>query len=103
MGEVHEGSDTARELWLNQHGVKKADDAKRLEEQEGGNARPKKLLAEVELDTSMLEALAEGDPEPWVAVHPPNVAQHDLVAHRSRRSRTGLGGVLVSCQAEASS
>ena len=39
----------------------KADDAKRLKELEGENARLKKLLAEAELDKSMLKELAEGN------------------------------------------
>lgn len=47
--------------WLNQYGGMKADDAKRLKELEGENARLKKLLAEAELDKSMLKKLAEGN------------------------------------------
>jgi cell shape-determining protein MreC len=39
----------------------KADDAKRLKELEVENARLKKLLAEAELDKSMLKELAEGN------------------------------------------
>lgn len=39
----------------------KADDAKRLKELEGENARLKKLLAEAELDKSMLKEIAEGN------------------------------------------
>ena len=46
--------------WLNQYGGMKADDAKKLKELEVQNARLKKLLAEAELDKSMLKELAEG-------------------------------------------
>jgi hypothetical protein len=38
-----------------------SDDAKRLKELEGENARLKKLLAEAELDKAMLKELAEGN------------------------------------------
>ncbi len=38
-----------------------ADDAKRLKELEGENARLKKLLAEAELDKAMLREVAEGN------------------------------------------
>lgn len=38
----------------------KADDAKCLGELEEENARPRKLLAEAELDEAMLKELAEG-------------------------------------------
>ena len=47
--------------WRNQYGGMKADDAKRLKELEGENARLKKLLAEAELDKAMLKELAEGN------------------------------------------
>src|SRR5271155_212949 len=47
--------------WKNQYGGMKADDAKRLKELEKENARLKKLLAEAELDKSMLKELAEGN------------------------------------------
>jgi putative transposase len=47
--------------WQNQYGGMKADDAKRLKELEKENARLKKLLAEAELDKSMLKELAEGN------------------------------------------
>jgi putative transposase len=47
--------------WRNQFGGMKADDAKRLKELERENARLKKLLAEAELDKSMLKELAEGN------------------------------------------
>jgi putative transposase len=47
--------------WRNQYGGMKADDAKRLKELERENSRLKKLLAEAELDKSMLKELAEGN------------------------------------------
>jgi transposase-like protein len=47
--------------WRNQYGGMKADDAKRLKELEKENTRLKKLLAEAELDKSMLKELAEGN------------------------------------------
>ena len=47
--------------WLAQYGGMKASDAKRLKELEGENARLKKLLAEAELDKSMLKEIAEGN------------------------------------------
>jgi transposase-like protein len=47
--------------WVALYGGMKASDAKRLKELEGENARLKKLLAEAELDKSMLKEIAEGD------------------------------------------
>jgi transposase-like protein len=47
--------------WLAQYGGMKASDAKRLKELEVENGRLKKLLAEAELDKSMLKELAEGN------------------------------------------
>jgi putative transposase len=47
--------------WRNQYGGMKANDAKRLKELEHENARLKRLLAEAELDKSMLKELAEGN------------------------------------------
>src|ERR1700728_3030835 len=47
--------------WRNQYGGMKADDAKRLKELERENSQLKKLLAEAELDKSMLKELAEGN------------------------------------------
>ena len=47
--------------WVAQYGGMKASDAKRLKELEGENARLKKLLAEAELDKSMLKEIAEGN------------------------------------------
>jgi transposase-like protein len=54
-------SDQTWHRWRNQYGGMKADDAKRLKELEKENARLKKLLAEAELDKSMLKELAEGN------------------------------------------
>ncbi len=47
--------------WLSQYGGMKADDAKRLKELEGENTRLKKLLAEAELEKSILKEVAEGN------------------------------------------
>lgn len=47
--------------WRNQYGGMKANDAKRLKTLETENARLKKLLAEAELEKSMLRELAEGN------------------------------------------
>lgn len=47
--------------WRSQYGGMKADEAKRLRRLETENARLKKLLAEVDLDKSMLKELAEGE------------------------------------------
>ncbi len=47
--------------WRNQYGGMKATEAKRLKELEVENGRLKKLLAEAELDKSMLKELAEGN------------------------------------------
>ncbi len=46
--------------WLARYGGLKASDAKRLRELEAENTRLKKLLAEAELDKSMLREVAEG-------------------------------------------
>ncbi len=47
--------------WLSQYGGMKADDAKRLKDLEGENARLKKLLAEAELEKAILKEVAEGN------------------------------------------
>jgi putative transposase len=47
--------------WRNQYGGMKADDAKRLRELEKENARLKRLLAEAELDKSILKEVAQGN------------------------------------------
>ncbi len=49
-------------LWLAQCGGMKADDAKRVKELEGENARLKKLLAEAGLDKALLKFVAEDAP-----------------------------------------
>ena len=54
-------SESTWHRWLAQYGGMKASDAKRLKELESENARLKKLLAEAELDKSMLRELAEGN------------------------------------------
>jgi putative transposase len=64
VGEVArqlEVSEQTYHRWRNQYGGMKADDAKRLKELERENSRLKKLLAEAELDKSMLKELAEGN------------------------------------------
>jgi putative transposase len=47
--------------WIAQYGGMKANDAKRLKELEGENARLKKLLADAELDKDMLREIAAGN------------------------------------------
>ena len=47
--------------WRKEYGGLKVDQAKRLKELEKENARLKKLLAEAELDKSMLKEIAEGN------------------------------------------
>jgi putative transposase len=54
-------TDSTYHRWRNQFGGMKANDAKRLKELEHENARLKKLLAEAELEKSMLKELAEGN------------------------------------------
>ena len=70
LGEGNTVTDVCRELgvteqtyyrWRNQYGGMKANDAKRLKELEGENARLKRLLAEAELDKLMLREIAEGN------------------------------------------
>jgi putative transposase len=55
-----EVSEQTYHRWRNQYGGMKADDAKRLKELERENGRLKRLLAEAELDKSMLKELVEG-------------------------------------------
>jgi putative transposase len=52
-------TDSTYHRWRSQFGGMKANDAKRLKELEHENARLKKLLAEAELEKSMLKELAE--------------------------------------------
>lgn len=47
--------------WLAQYGGMKANDAKRLKELEGENARLKKLVANQALDIDMLREVARGE------------------------------------------
>lgn len=47
--------------WRNQYGGMKAEEAKRLKELEQQNKRLKKLLAEAELDKSILKEALEGN------------------------------------------
>lgn len=55
-----EVSEATFHRWRAQYGGMKADDTKRLKELERENARLKKLLAEAELDKSMLKEIAAG-------------------------------------------
>lgn len=54
-------SEATYHRWRNQYGGMKCEEAVRLKELEVENARLKKLLAEAELDKSMLKDLAEGN------------------------------------------
>jgi putative transposase len=56
-----EVTDSTWNRWRAQYGGMKANEAKRLRELETENTRLKKLLAEAELDKSMLKELAEGN------------------------------------------
>ena len=47
--------------WRNQYGGMKAEETKRLRELEDENKRLKKLLAEAELDKSILKEVLEGN------------------------------------------
>ena len=47
--------------WRNQYGGMKADDAKRLKEQEKENARLKRIVADQALDIDMLKELNRGN------------------------------------------
>jgi transposase-like protein len=52
-------SETTFNRWRLQYGGMKADEAKRLKELEGENARLKKLVAELSLDKQMLQDIAQ--------------------------------------------
>jgi transposase-like protein len=56
-----EVSESSWNRWRAQYGGMKATEARRLRDLESENARLKKLLAEAELDKSMLKELAEGN------------------------------------------
>ena len=59
--QVLEVSEATYHRWRNQYGGMKADEARRLKELETENARLKKLLAEAELDKSILKEVASGN------------------------------------------
>jgi len=54
-------SDQTFHRWRNQYGGMKAEEAKRLKELEQENRQLKKLLAEAELDKSILKEALEGN------------------------------------------
>jgi len=59
--QVLEVSEQTFHRWRNQYGGMKAEEAKRLQELEQENKRLKKLLAESELDKSILKEALEGN------------------------------------------
>jgi transposase-like protein len=91
-----EVSESSWNRWRNQYGGMKANEAKRLRELESENARLKKLLAEAELDKSMLkESTNQHSHEGWTSQRgpvtrtgqaPTSVARRRAAA--SRRSRS---------------
>jgi transposase len=56
-----EVSETTFDRWQNRFGGMKSEEAKRLKELEGENARLKRLLAEAELDKAMLKEALRGN------------------------------------------
>lgn len=58
---VLEVSEATFNRWRNQYGGMKAEEAKRLKDLEGENARLKHLLAEAELDKAMLKEALRGN------------------------------------------
>ena len=58
---VLEVSEQTYDRWKSTYGGMKVEEAKRLKELELENSRLKKLLAEAELDKSMLKELASGN------------------------------------------
>lgn len=56
-----EVSEATFNRWRNQFGGMKSEEAKRLKELEGENARLKRLLAEAELDKAMLKEALRGN------------------------------------------
>ena len=58
---VLETSESTFNRWRNQYGGMKSEEAKRLKELEGENARLKRLLADAELDKAMLKEALRGN------------------------------------------
>jgi len=58
---VMEVSEATFNRWRNQYGGMKSEEAKRLKDLEGENARLKRLLAESELDKAMLKEALRGN------------------------------------------
>jgi len=58
---VMEVSEATLNRWRNQYGGMKSEEAKRLKELEGENARLKRLLADAELDKAMLKEALRGN------------------------------------------
>ena len=58
---VLEVSEGTFNRWRNQYGGMKSEEAKRLKDLEGENARLKRLLAESELDKAMLKEALRGN------------------------------------------
>ena len=56
-----EVSEATFHRWRNQYGGMKSEEAKRLKDLEGENTRLKRLLAEAELDKSMLKEALRGN------------------------------------------
>jgi transposase len=56
-----EVSESTFERWQNRFGGMKSEEAKRLKELEGENARLERLLAEAELDKAMLKEALRGN------------------------------------------
>lgn len=56
-----EVSEATFHRWRNQYGGMKSEEAKRLKDLEGENARLKRLLAEAELDKAMLKEALRGN------------------------------------------
>jgi putative transposase len=54
-------SEATYHRWRNRFGGMKADDARRLKELEGENARLKRIVADKELETGALKEIAKGN------------------------------------------
>jgi putative transposase len=61
---VLEVSEATLARWRSQYGGMKSEEAKRLKELEGKNARLKQFLAEAELDKAMFKEALRGRTEP---------------------------------------